>query len=89
MIGGQAGLTGHLHIGRGARLGAQAGVMADVQAGAELVGSPATPVRVFFRQVAALRRLAERARSSRSASVGHDAAATDSGREGGGEVGSG
>jgi UDP-3-O-[3-hydroxymyristoyl] glucosamine N-acyltransferase len=88
MIGGQAGLTGHLHIGRGARLGAQAGVMADVEAGAELVGSPATPVRAFFRQVAALRRLAEGGRSRRSAAAAQDAASTDSGRGGGGEVSS-
>jgi UDP-3-O-[3-hydroxymyristoyl] glucosamine N-acyltransferase len=60
MIGGQAGLTGHLHIGRKARLGAQAGIMADVPAGADVVGSPAVPVREFFRQVATLRRLAAR-----------------------------
>ena len=60
MIGGQAGLTGHLHIGRKARLGAQAGIMADVPAGADVVGSPAMPVREFFRQVATLRRLAAR-----------------------------
>ncbi|HWA78675.1 MAG TPA: UDP-3-O-(3-hydroxymyristoyl)glucosamine N-acyltransferase [Acetobacteraceae bacterium] len=58
MIGGQAGLVGHLRIGRKARLGAQAGVMADVAPGAEVVGSPAEPVRMFFRQIAILRRLA-------------------------------
>jgi UDP-3-O-[3-hydroxymyristoyl] glucosamine N-acyltransferase len=57
MLGGQAGLTGHLRIGRKARVGAQAGVMADVPAGADVVGSPAQPVRNFFREVAALRRL--------------------------------
>jgi UDP-3-O-[3-hydroxymyristoyl] glucosamine N-acyltransferase len=58
MIGGQAGLVGHLRIGSKARLGAQAGVMADVAPGAEVVGSPAEPVRTFFRQIAVLRRLA-------------------------------
>jgi len=57
MLGGQAGMTGHLRIGRGARIGAQAGVMADVPAGAEVVGSPAQPIRAFFREVAAIRRL--------------------------------
>ena len=50
MVGGQAGLTGHLRIGRRARIGAQAGVMSDVPAGADVVGSPAQPVREFFRQ---------------------------------------
>jgi UDP-3-O-[3-hydroxymyristoyl] glucosamine N-acyltransferase len=58
MIGGQAGLTGHLHIGKRARIGAQAGVMSDVGPGADVVGSPAQPVREFFRHVAVLRRLA-------------------------------
>ena len=57
MLGGQAGLTGHLRIGQKARIGAQAGVMSDVAAGAEVVGSPAQPVRDFFRQVAFIRRL--------------------------------
>jgi UDP-3-O-[3-hydroxymyristoyl] glucosamine N-acyltransferase len=58
MVGPQAGLTGHLRIGRMAKIGAQAGVMADVDAGAEMVGSPAQPRRAFFREVAVLRRLA-------------------------------
>ncbi|MGH7119389.1 MAG: UDP-3-O-(3-hydroxymyristoyl)glucosamine N-acyltransferase [Acetobacteraceae bacterium] len=58
MIGGQAGFVGHLHIGRKARIGAQAGVIADVPAGANVVGSPAVARRSFFRQLALLRRLA-------------------------------
>lgn len=58
MLGGQAGLTGHIRIGRGVRIGAQAGVMNDVPAGLEVVGSPAQSVRVFFRELATLRRLA-------------------------------
>jgi UDP-3-O-[3-hydroxymyristoyl] glucosamine N-acyltransferase len=60
VIAGQAGLTGHLRVGKGARIGAQAGVMGDVPAGQDWVGSPAMPAREFFRQVAALRRLAGR-----------------------------
>jgi UDP-3-O-[3-hydroxymyristoyl] glucosamine N-acyltransferase len=62
MIAGQAGLTGHLRIGRGARIGAQGGVMADVPAGADVVGSPAQPVREMFRQIALLRKLSRTAR---------------------------
>jgi UDP-3-O-[3-hydroxymyristoyl] glucosamine N-acyltransferase len=57
MLGGQAGLTGHLRIGRRARIGAQAGVMSDVPGGTDVVGSPAQPVRAFFREVATVRRL--------------------------------
>jgi UDP-3-O-[3-hydroxymyristoyl] glucosamine N-acyltransferase len=56
-LGGQAAVAGHLRIGKGARVGAQAGVMADVPPGAALVGSPAQPRREFFRQVAVLKRL--------------------------------
>ncbi len=56
-VGGQVGMAGHLRIGRGARIGAQTGVMADLPAGAEVVGTPAMPARAFFRQVALLRRL--------------------------------
>jgi UDP-3-O-[3-hydroxymyristoyl] glucosamine N-acyltransferase len=59
-LGAQAGLSGHLRIGARARIGAQAGVMSDVDDGAEVIGSPAMPVREFFRNVAVLRRLARR-----------------------------
>jgi UDP-3-O-[3-hydroxymyristoyl] glucosamine N-acyltransferase len=62
MIGGQGGLTGHLRIGRGARIAAQSGVMADVPAGAEVAGAPAQPVRALFRQIAMLRRMASEGR---------------------------
>ena len=55
-LGGQAGLTGHLHIGRKARIGAQAGVMSDIEADADVLGSPAQPLREFLRHVAFLRR---------------------------------
>ena len=59
-IAAQAGLTGHLRIGTKARIGAQAGVMGDVPGGADVVGSPAEPVRDFFRGVATLRKLSRR-----------------------------
>jgi len=59
-IGGQAAIAGHIRIGQGARIGAQAGVMSDVPAGAALVGSPAQPRQEFFRQVAALKRMIRR-----------------------------
>jgi UDP-3-O-[3-hydroxymyristoyl] glucosamine N-acyltransferase len=60
VVAAQAGLTGHLRIGAKARIGAQAGVMRDVAPGTEVVGSPALPVREFFRNVAVLRKLAQR-----------------------------
>ena len=60
MLGGQAGLAGHLKIGKGAKISAQAGVIGDVPAGASYMGFPAAPARVFLRSVATLRRLARR-----------------------------
>lgn len=60
VVAAQAGLTGHLRIGTKARIGAQAGVMASVPAEADVVGSPAEPLREFFRGVATLRKLARR-----------------------------
>jgi UDP-3-O-[3-hydroxymyristoyl] glucosamine N-acyltransferase len=59
-VGGQAALDGHLRIGRGARIGAQAGVMRDVPSGVEVVGFPAQPKRDFFRQLVTLKRMAKR-----------------------------
>ncbi len=61
-VAGQVGMAGHLRIGRGARIGAQAGVISDLPPGAEVVGSPAQPARAFFRQVAVLRRLSRKGR---------------------------
>jgi UDP-3-O-[3-hydroxymyristoyl] glucosamine N-acyltransferase len=57
-IGGQAAIDGHLRIAKGAMIGAQAGIIADVAPGEKLVGSPAQPRREFFRQVAMLKWLA-------------------------------
>jgi UDP-3-O-[3-hydroxymyristoyl] glucosamine N-acyltransferase len=60
VLGGQTGIADHLTIGEGAQIGASSGLMHDVPAGAKWVGAPAKPAREFFREVAALRRLAER-----------------------------
>ena len=57
MIGGQGGLAGHLHIGMGAKIAAQSGVMRDIPAGEEHMGSPSMPIKQYMRQVAALKRL--------------------------------
>jgi UDP-3-O-[3-hydroxymyristoyl] glucosamine N-acyltransferase len=56
VLAGQAGVAGHLRIGAGSRIGAQAGLMADVPPRSEMVGSPAQPVKAFFKEVATLRR---------------------------------
>ena len=50
-------MAGHLQIGSGAQIGAQAGVISNAEPGARLLGSPAQPVRDFFRQIATLKKL--------------------------------
>jgi UDP-3-O-[3-hydroxymyristoyl] glucosamine N-acyltransferase len=57
-LGGQAGIAGHLRIGAGAQVAAAAGVMTDIPAGERWGGAPAKPIREFFREVAAVKRLA-------------------------------
>jgi len=78
MVGGQAGLTGHLRIGRGAKIGAQSGVMSDVAAGAEMMGSPVEPIREYWRRLAVLRRLARGAKASRDDDKTNDIKSGDS-----------
>jgi len=43
VFAGQCGVVGHIRIGTGARIGAKAGVINDVEAGQEVLGSPAVP----------------------------------------------
>ncbi|MBV6632598.1 MAG: UDP-3-O-(3-hydroxymyristoyl)glucosamine N-acyltransferase [Alphaproteobacteria bacterium] len=59
VLAAQAGIAGHLKIGAGAQIGAQAGVMRDVEAGEKVIGSPAVPIKQFFRQVSTLKKMAE------------------------------
>ncbi|MBV8594533.1 MAG: UDP-3-O-(3-hydroxymyristoyl)glucosamine N-acyltransferase, partial [Caulobacteraceae bacterium] len=65
-LGGQAGIAGHLTIGPGAQVAAAAGVMTDIPAGERWAGAPAKPVREFFREVAALSKLAADAKRKRT-----------------------
>ncbi len=60
MTGGQAGLAGHLSIGTGAKIAAQSGIMRDVIPGAELMGTPAVPIKQFMRQTAILSKMSDR-----------------------------
>ncbi|MEM6903423.1 MAG: UDP-3-O-(3-hydroxymyristoyl)glucosamine N-acyltransferase [Pseudomonadota bacterium] len=59
VLAAQAGIAGHLKVGAGAQIGAQAGVMRDVEMGEKVIGSPAVPIKQFFRQVSTLKKLAE------------------------------
>lgn len=60
MMGGQSGSAGHLTIGTGAKIGAQAGVMRNIDPGAEVMGTPSVPLKQFFRQAAILTRMTKK-----------------------------
>lgn len=49
MFGGQVGLGGHITVGDNANIGAQAGIISNVDKDAQIIGSPAIPIKDFFR----------------------------------------
>ncbi len=60
VIGGQVGVAGHLNIGNGVRVAAQSGIMRDVEAGSNIGGSPAVPVREWLKGIALLERMVKK-----------------------------
>jgi UDP-3-O-[3-hydroxymyristoyl] glucosamine N-acyltransferase len=60
VAGGQVGIVGHAKVGSGAQIAAQSGVTSDVPPGAKLCGTPARPIVTYAREIATLKRLAER-----------------------------
>jgi UDP-3-O-[3-hydroxymyristoyl] glucosamine N-acyltransferase len=59
-IGGQAGFLGHLTIGDGAEIAAAAGVYDDVPPNSRWAGRPARPIKEWFRELRAIRKLVTR-----------------------------
>ncbi|MGH6736302.1 MAG: UDP-3-O-(3-hydroxymyristoyl)glucosamine N-acyltransferase [Methyloceanibacter sp.] len=59
-LGGQVGVVGHVKIGAGAQIAGSSNVRGDVPPGARWGGTPAKPVRLWFRELTLLRLLAER-----------------------------
>jgi UDP-3-O-[3-hydroxymyristoyl] glucosamine N-acyltransferase len=59
-LGGQVGVVGHVKIGAGAQIAASSNVRSDVPPGARWGGTPAKPVRLWFRELTLLQKLAER-----------------------------
>ncbi|SDM69005.1 UDP-3-O-(3-hydroxymyristoyl)glucosamine N-acyltransferase [Maricaulis salignorans] len=57
MFGGRVGVSDHVVIGDGARIGANSAVMADVPAGETYAGAPAQPIRQHMREIAEIRRM--------------------------------
>lgn len=66
VMAGQAGLADHVKIGKGAILGAKSGVMANVDGGSFMLGSPAIAQRDFMKREAVTRKLPEAMRVLRA-----------------------
>ena len=64
-LGGQAGLVGHIRIGRGAMVGAQSGVTKSVPAETAVTGYPATQHTIWKRLQALIHRLPDLAQRAR------------------------
>lgn len=58
MLGGDVGVADHFSIGASAQIAAASNVMNDVPAGERWAGTPAVPMRDFFRQISVIRSLA-------------------------------
>lgn len=66
VLGGQVGVVGHLRIGRGSQIAGSSNVNRDVPPGSRWGGTPAKPVRAWFRELTTLARLAERSGKSQA-----------------------
>jgi UDP-3-O-[3-hydroxymyristoyl] glucosamine N-acyltransferase len=60
VLAAQSGVAGHLTIGKGAQIAAASGVMRDVPPGGRYGGTPAVPLKQFFRELASLQKLARK-----------------------------
>lgn len=60
VLAGHVGVIGHVRIGRGAQIAACSNVNGDVPPGARWGGTPAKPVREWFRELTTLKTLASR-----------------------------
>ena len=59
VLGGQVGIGGHITIGSKSQIGAQSGIISNIPEGSELLGSPAYPVKNFFRSSIIIPKLPE------------------------------
>ncbi len=66
-IGGKTGVSGHVKIGDGAQIAAVSAVHCDVPSGARWGGVPARPVGDWFREIALIKRLAQKEKTKKDA----------------------
>lgn len=49
VFGGQIGFAGHIKIGNDVKIGAQSGILKNTKDGSEIIGSPAIPIKDWYR----------------------------------------
>ena len=49
MIGGQAGISGHLNIGNNVKIGGKSGVVKDIEDNQSVMGYPAISIKSFIK----------------------------------------
>ena len=59
VFGGQVGLAGHLKIGNEVKIGAQSGIGKSQKDGSEIIGTPAIPIRDWYKSSVIFARLPE------------------------------
>ncbi|HSI39787.1 MAG TPA: UDP-3-O-(3-hydroxymyristoyl)glucosamine N-acyltransferase [Xanthobacteraceae bacterium] len=72
VLGGQVGVIGHITVGEGAQIAATSNVKDNVPPGARWGGSPAKPMRDWFREVMAVQRLGRGLPATPAGQTGQD-----------------
>jgi UDP-3-O-[3-hydroxymyristoyl] glucosamine N-acyltransferase len=72
VLGGRVAVNNHVTIGEGAQIAATSNVNGDVPAGARWGGTPAKPVKQWFRELLLVERLAQENRNGGSPAAGRD-----------------
>ncbi len=63
VLGGQVGVVGHVCIGMGSQIAGSSNVKDSVPAGSRWGGTPAKPIREWFREISTLKNLAKKSKS--------------------------
>lgn len=66
VMGGQSGVVGHIKIGSGAKIAGGSHAKDDLAPGAQVIGTPAKPIKEWTREQLALRQLAARQAPAKS-----------------------
>ena len=64
VLGGQVGVTGHVCVGAGSQVAGSSAIMMDVPRGSRWGGTPARPIKQWFREIATLKNIVKKGKSS-------------------------